>query len=70
MRSGGFGEHVLSVLADSGYRGDFLNVSIPDQFVPHGSCDELKAELGLDAVSVASSVIKRLEMAKINGGLL
>lgn len=69
VRSGGFGEHVLSVLAGSGYRGDFLNVSIPDQFVPHGSCDELKAELGLDAVSVASSVIKRLEMAKINGGL-
>ena len=69
MKSGGFGEHVLSVLEESGYRGEFLNISIPDQFVPHGSCDDLKKELGLDAVSVASTIIRQIENAKMNGGI-
>ena len=69
VKSGGFGEHVLSVLEESGYRGEFLNISIPDQFVPHGSCDDLKKELGLDAVSVASTIIRQIENAKMNGGI-
>ncbi|MGN8773263.1 1-deoxy-D-xylulose-5-phosphate synthase [Candidatus Weimeria sp. HCP3S3_B5] len=68
VRSGGFGEKVLSVLAQSGYRGDFLNISIPDEFVPHGSCEELKRETGLDASSVAAAIIKRIEDQKIRGG--
>lgn len=57
--SGGFGEHVLSILADAGFDGDFINISIPDEFVPQGSVDELCCDEGLDADSIA----KRIEEA-------
>ena len=60
VRSGGFGEHVLSILADAGFDGDFINISIPDEFVPQGSADELCCDEGLDADSIAKRVEETL----------
>lgn len=60
VRSGGFGEHVLDIVSAAGYTGQFINVSIPDQFVAHGNVDELKEDLGLDAESVAEEILEAL----------
>lgn len=59
VRSGGFGEHVLSILSEAGFKGRFINISIPDEFVPQGSVEELREDCGLDA----DSVTKRIEEA-------
>lgn len=64
VRSGGFGEHVLDALEQAGYRNDFINISIADQFVPHGDVDELKRDLGLDAQSVARKILEVLHEKK------
>ncbi len=60
VRSGGFGEHVLSILSDAGYKGKFINISIPDEFVPQGSVEELCCDVGIDADSVASRIEEAL----------
>lgn len=54
---GGFGEGVARVLLSQGYRGKFVSVSLPDQFIEHGSQDELKRAYGLDAAGVAKRII-------------
>ncbi|MQN02385.1 MAG: 1-deoxy-D-xylulose-5-phosphate synthase [Lachnospiraceae bacterium] len=64
VRSGGFGEHVLSVLSDAGFEGRFINVSIPDEFVPQGSVEELICDVGIDADSVAHRIESALEGRK------
>lgn len=64
VRSGGFGEKVLTVLSDAGFNGTFINVSIPDEFVPQGSVDQLKRETGLDADSVAEGIEAALAVQK------
>ncbi|WP_026507609.1 1-deoxy-D-xylulose-5-phosphate synthase [Butyrivibrio sp. MC2013] len=56
--SGGFGERVRSCLDGAGYKGRILNLGIPDEFVTHGSPDELNAMLGLDPDSMADRIIE------------
>ena len=44
-----------------------LCIALPDEFVTHGSCDQLYKELGVDAESVAKKVIRRYEELTVNG---
>lgn len=63
---GGYGEHVASYLLET--RSDdqnvndvkVLNISIPDEFVEHGSCEQLYESLGLDADSIVERILKTL----------
>lgn len=59
--SGGFGEHVLSVMNEKGLKADVLNFGIPDKFIHHGSVDQLRSELGLDSESIAKAVKDRFK---------
>lgn len=45
---GGFGSAVLEFMADHEYNAHVERIGIPDQFVDHGSPDELYREYGLD----------------------
>ena len=45
---GGFGSAVLEFMADHQYSSVIKRIGIPDQFVDHGTTDELYRELGLD----------------------
>lgn len=56
--SGGFGEHINTLLMEEGFGGKILNIAIPDQFVPHGDIDILKKKCGIDAGSVARKIKK------------
>ncbi|MDD6550209.1 MAG: 1-deoxy-D-xylulose-5-phosphate synthase [Lachnospiraceae bacterium] len=60
VHSGGFGEHVFSLLSEAGFKGKFINISIPDEFVPQGSVEELCCDVGIDADSVASRIEEAL----------
>jgi 1-deoxy-D-xylulose-5-phosphate synthase len=50
---GGFGEAVLSVLAQEGVRVPVRTLAVRDEVIEHGSPDEIIADLGLDAAGIA-----------------
>jgi 1-deoxy-D-xylulose-5-phosphate synthase len=57
--SGGFGEHVTEFMYQSNYEGNLINVALPNEFIPHGSRDELLKVLGMDAVSVSDRIVRK-----------
>lgn len=57
--AGGVGQAVLGVLAQQGILAPVLTLGVPDQFVPHGTREELLHELGLDAQGIAAAVMDR-----------
>lgn len=57
---GGYGEHVLECMNNSGLDNPFLNISIPDEYVEHGNVEMLKKEIGIDAESVAERILAKL----------
>lgn len=63
VRSGGMGEHVAAALADAGKAVALLRIAIPDQFVEHGSVEQLKQALGLDAESVTEQILDKVRKA-------
>lgn len=56
--SGGFGESFTARFRDRGF--DILNIAIPDEFIEQGDIPSLRRECGIDAESVAQSVLERL----------
>ena len=52
MRTGGIGEHFLSLLNEAGYDGKFSLTAIPDEFVPAASTGSSLKKYGLDAESM------------------
>jgi len=57
---GGFGSAVVELLADRGLLDSgkirIRRLGIPDRFITHGTQEELRAELGLDAPGIARAV--------------
>ena len=56
VASGGLGEHVAALVCKEQLSVQLLAVSVPDQFVEHGSVGKLYEMLGLDAASVAERI--------------
>lgn len=54
--AGGFGSMVLEVAAEIGNSAPFLRIGIPDSFVQHGSQNELRALLKLDADGIFAQI--------------
>lgn len=54
---GGLGSAVLEFMADNGYTPQVRRLGIPDQFIEHGSIPELFQLCGLDAASIANTII-------------
>ena len=58
VKDGGFGEHVCRYM-ENHHRGcQVLTVAIPDRFVPHGSVDSLREQLGLCPSGIAEMIMK------------
>jgi 1-deoxy-D-xylulose-5-phosphate synthase len=60
IKSGGMGEHIESFILEEKLKLSILTVSIPDQFVEHGSVDQLRRLLKIDAESVTEKIIEVL----------
>lgn len=56
IRMGGFGSAVLEWFNDHGYDIQVKRMGIPDQFVEHGSVDELKALTGIDSAHIQHTI--------------
>lgn len=59
-RMGGFGSAVLEFMADRGYKAEVVRLGIPDDYIHHGTQEELWAECGFDAEAIAAAVEKML----------
>ncbi len=59
---GGFGSAVLELLADSnlGHAARVVRIGIPDQFIEHGTQEELYHLLGMDTDGIVARVIQEL----------
>ncbi len=59
-RMGGAGSGVNEVLLAQHHTVPVLNLGLPDQFVEHGTREELLAQCGLDTAGIQRSIQKRL----------
>lgn len=50
--NGGFGDSVLKILNQSNYKGSFKMNGYPDEFITHGTINQLSQQLGLDKESI------------------
>lgn len=56
IRNGGFGSAVLEWFNDHGYAPSMQRMGLPDEFVTHGSVDELRRIVGLDAPHIKQNI--------------
>jgi 1-deoxy-D-xylulose-5-phosphate synthase len=62
---GGFGSAVLEAASDAGLdTAHVRRLGVPDQFIEHGSRQELLADLGLDAAGIARACREWMEQAR------
>ena len=59
LLAGGFGSAVLEFMSDNGYSAQVTRLGVKDQFIEHGTQEELRALCGYDAAGIAE-VLKRL----------
>ncbi|MCD7956921.1 MAG: 1-deoxy-D-xylulose-5-phosphate synthase [Lachnospiraceae bacterium] len=57
VRSGGFGEKVLSYYNDTRTDVRVMQIALPDDYIEHGSVDTLKAETCIDAESIFKKIV-------------
>ena len=65
IRMGGFGSAVLEWFNDHGYDIQVKRMGIPDQFIEHGSVDELKALTGIDTAHIQNAIQDLLSAEKM-----
>lgn len=58
IRSGGLGEHIAALLMSHGVNGYFKIFAFPNEPIAHGTVDELDKKYGMDAQSIANSIIR------------
>ncbi len=56
--NGGFGDAVLEYAQEKNYTGKIIRKGYPDEFIPHGSVEELEKWVGLDEESVLALLVK------------
>jgi len=59
MENGGFGQHVCGYMEEKHPGIQVMPVAIPDRFVPHGSVDSLREQLGLSSQGIVDIIVKR-----------
>ena len=60
VASGGYGEAIASYMKQSGLDNELYLVAIPDRFIEHGSVDQLKQEIEMDAPSIVKGILERI----------
>ncbi len=60
-RIGGMGSAVLEWMEDHGYRPAIVRLGLPDSFVEHGTVSQLRRLVGLDADSIAQTLLTQAD---------
>ena len=58
VRNGGLGSAVLEWMNDHGFTPQVTRLGLPDQFVEHGTVEELQHMVGIDADAIAKAIIR------------
>ena len=58
---GGFGSAVIEFMVDNGYRAQVKRLGLPDQYVEHGTQQELYAENGYDTHGIVETAVAMME---------
>lgn len=58
IRSGGIGEHLAAALFERGLHAEYRHIAVPIKQLTHATTDELRVRFGLDADSLAASLIE------------
>ena len=56
IRSGGFGSAILEWFNDHGYHPQIIRMGIPDEFIEHGTVDELKNLIKIDVPHIQQTI--------------
>jgi 1-deoxy-D-xylulose-5-phosphate synthase len=63
---GGFGSGVIEYFTDNNYKNDVLRIGLPDNYVDHGTQEELHQLLGIDPDGIAQRVKTFYSSKRIN----
>lgn len=61
VSAGGAGSAVSEYLAQHGKTAQMLHIGLPDEFIKHGSQEEIRAELMLDAAGLEAQIKQRMD---------
>lgn len=64
VKIGGFGSCINDVLIDNKYNGEILNIALPDEFVEHGSVEELHKQYNMDVEGVKNRIIEKINKSR------
>jgi 1-deoxy-D-xylulose-5-phosphate synthase len=63
---GGFGSAIVEYFMDRNYKNDILRIGLPDDFIDHGTQEELHHLLGIDPDGIAEKVKSFCSSKRIN----
>lgn len=62
INSGGFGQKIAGFLCKNNYNDNrYIQISLPDAFIPQGDVELLRQEYGIDAQSVVQKILSEVE---------
>lgn len=56
MITGGFSTNINKFIIDNKYDIDIINIALPEEFIPHGSVDEIYNSVGLSPIKIAEKI--------------
>ncbi len=59
---GGFGSAVLEFMVDQKYQAEVIRLGIPDEYIHHGTQEELWADCGFDTKSIVATISKIFQL--------
>ncbi len=59
-----FGSAVIEFMADQNYSARVVRLGIPDEYIQHGTQQELCEECGYDAAAIAATVKQMLNLSE------
>jgi 1-deoxy-D-xylulose-5-phosphate synthase len=63
---GGFGSAVIEFMADQGYQAQVVRLGIPDEYIHHGTQEELWEDCGFDAKAIVGKVKTLLAIKEVD----
>ena len=63
-KSGGFGSAVAEWLESNGCDAELVRMGVPDEWVMHGTVDELQHECGIDVEAIATELRRPISKNK------
>ena len=63
---GGFGSSILEFASDNNYKNNISRLGISDEFIHHGTQDELWKECGIDTASIVKKVEQLLRKNQVS----